>query len=244
MGIGLVLLGWAVVGTILACVGALVMGGVSGWLTRGAQKGRSRVVFGAILFPFGCLVWAGLLFVVQAVANGAMHRDAGLGDTWNCPLPNGYMLMMIDVTDQGWIYNPKTQPGDGVGEQEDAVSGVRMVQVSGKYILGSLDSNSFKHLGQETDEVDSYFLMDTQTGKRADFPSSEALGRAAAQLGVKLSLENIYVVYSRYRFTWFDGIIGLLLCALPAGYLLVLVRRIMQIRRSRGAAGTVVVAAC
>ncbi len=43
----------------------------------------------------------------QEVINETVHhRDAGLGDTWRCPLPNGYALMMIDVTDQGWVPTP------------------------------------------------------------------------------------------------------------------------------------------
>ena len=102
------------------------------------------------------------MFVFQAVVNeGLLHRDLGLGDTWHAPLPNGYQIMMIDVTDQGWVYNPKTQPGSAVGEPADAVAGVRNLQVAGRYILGSADSKTFEHLGKDTNQVDTYFLMDT-----------------------------------------------------------------------------------
>ena len=124
MGIGIVLLVWAVVGTILASVGALVFGGVTDLLTSGAREGCRKTIFAACAFPFVCLGWAGLVFLFQAAVNGfLLQRDAGLGDWWQCPLPNGYAIAMIDVTDQGWVYNPKTQPDD-IHDQEDAVAGV------------------------------------------------------------------------------------------------------------------------
>lgn len=111
------------------------------------------------------------MFVFQAVVNeGLLHRDLGLGDTWHAPLANGYQIMMIDVTDQGWVYNPKTQPGSAVGEQADAVAGVRNLQVAGRYILGSADSKTFQHLDKDTNQVDTYFLMDTQLGQKNTVP--------------------------------------------------------------------------
>src|SRR5213593_5214785 len=107
MGIGIVLLFWAIAGTISASVGALVFGGLTALLTSGAVEGRRKIIVGAFAFPFICLGWAGLVFVFQAAVNGfLLQRDPGLGDTWYCPLPNGYAITMIDVTDQGWVYNP------------------------------------------------------------------------------------------------------------------------------------------
>ncbi|HEY6369795.1 MAG TPA: hypothetical protein VIX37_04395 [Candidatus Sulfotelmatobacter sp.] len=53
-----------------------------------------------------------------------------MGDTWQAPLPNGYQIMMIDVTDQGWVYNPKTQADGDVSERHDAVAGVRNLEVA------------------------------------------------------------------------------------------------------------------
>jgi hypothetical protein len=232
MGIGIVLLFWAVAGTILAAMGMLALGGATALFTRGVVRGRRTVIIVAGLFPFACLAWAGALFMFQAFVNeGVLHRDPGLGDTWHCPLPNGYALMMIDVTDQGWVYNPKTQAvAGGVGEQEDAASGVRLVQVTGRFILGASDSQSFQHLGQSRDDVDSYFLLDTQTGKRTTFSTYDALHAAARQLGIQLELEPINSVYSRYRFTWFDVFIGFVLCAPPLLAALLLIRWIARLR--------------
>jgi len=228
---------WAVVGTVLACIGALVMGVVVSFLTRAAAAGRSRATLFAVAFPFVCLGWAALLFVLQAVVNESMGRDAGLGDSWHCPLPNGYALLMIDVTDQGWVYNPKTQGGgNAVSEREDSVSGVRKVQVAGRYILAGVDSHAFENLGKETEQIDFYFVLDSRTGKRTNLSSYDALRTSASNLGINLNLEPIYAVYSRYRFTWFDVVIGVSLLLLPLITFALLARFVIRTRKSRGPA--------
>jgi choline-glycine betaine transporter len=77
MGIGIVLIAWAVVGTILATVGAAVTGGAAAFLTRGVQHVRRTAILVATAFPFACLVWGGAVFGVQAVVNEtALHRAA------------------------------------------------------------------------------------------------------------------------------------------------------------------------
>ena len=85
-------------------------------------------------------------------------------------MPTSQWLRGIDTTDQGFVYNPKIQSGGAVGEQEDAIAGVRVLQVSGRYILGGSDTRSFER-SDNADQVDSYFLLDAQFGKHANFPS-------------------------------------------------------------------------
>lgn len=236
MGLGIVLLLWAVVGTILAGIGLVVLGGAAALLTRGVTRGRRAVIIAAALFPFACLAWAGIVFVFQAIVNeGVLHRDVGLGDTWHCPLPSGYQITMIDVTDQGWVYNPKTQTTSaGVGEQEDAISGVRILQIAGPYIFLGIDRQAFEHLRKESNQVDSYVVLDTRTGKRTTLPNYDALRSAAFQLGVQPNLEPINVVYWRYRFSWFDVFVGFLCCVPPIIGFLLLIRWIVRLRRTRG----------
>jgi hypothetical protein len=141
---------------------------------------------------------------------------------------------MIDTTDQGWVYNPKTQSGGGVGEQEDAVGGVKIVQVSGRYVLGGSDSRTFEQSVKNPDQVDSYFLLDTQIGKHANFPSFDALRAKAQELGIALNLQPIAGVYGKYRFTWFEVFVGLLLCLPPLAGVALLGRWIIRMRKSRG----------
>jgi len=232
MGIGFVLLIWAVVGVVVAALGAVVLGSTAAYFTRGAQHGRKKLILAASLFPLACLGWMGVVFVSQAIINEAvLHRDAGLGDTWNCPLPNGYALLMIDTTDQGFVYNPKTQPNGGVAEQQDAIAGVRVLQVAGRYILGGSDSRSFERLENHSEQVDSYFLLDTQLGKQSRFPNYEGLRGKAQELEISPNLERIASVYYRYRFTWFDIFVALLLLVPLLVSALLLFRWILRLRK-------------
>ena len=241
MGIAFVLAFWAIVGGLGACIGALVLRGVTSMLTREERLGpyttfRTRVVRIATVLPFACLMWAGAVFVFQAVVNATyLHRDVGIGDSSNCPLPNGYSILMVDVDDQGTVYNPKTQlSDDSVVDKEDAVSGVRYLQIAGVYLLGAFDSKYSEHFAQDNPTLDRYFILDTRTGSRTDFTTDSALREAAAKLGVNLSLEPISKLYSRYRFTWFDIAAALLLVLPPMIAVALLARSILRLRRLGG----------
>ena len=232
MGIGIVLLLGAIVGMIAAGIGAILLGGIAAWLTRGVEHGRKKVILIACLFPFACLGWATITFIFQAIVNETvLHRDAGIGDAFSCPLPNGYQILMIDVTDVGYVYNPKTQTSSyGVSSQEDAPSEVRVLQLEGRYILGGIDTCYYDHFGTST-HLDSYFILDTQRGKRTDFADRKALSHAAQKLGIQLNLEPISDIYARFRFTWFDVFAGLLLIIPPILGFIFLARSIIRLRR-------------
>ncbi len=107
MGLGVVLIFYFVVLTVVASVGALGLGGLAYFLTRKSKFWR-RAVLASVLFPFLCEAFAGGWFIAYAFINyEVFQRDPMLGDTWQTPLPNGYALMMIDTTDQGTVYNPR-----------------------------------------------------------------------------------------------------------------------------------------
>jgi hypothetical protein len=218
VGIVFVLIFWAVVWLILAGLGAGGCGLLAAVLTRRVTKGRRQVILAAALFPFASLIWAGAVFVFQAVVNeSVLNRDLGLGDTWHAPLPNGYQIMMIDVTDQGWIYNPKTQRLPGVIDQEDAIPDVRQLQITPHHIAGAA-------------EKDHYFILNTRSGKRMDFKTFQNFRQAAHRFGFEPHLEPIYLVYSRFRFGWFDVFAGLLLILPIVAGALLLILRIWRLR--------------
>jgi len=187
----------------------------------------------ATLLPFLCLGWGGGGFIFQWVINDVVfHRDPGLGDLWRCPLPNGYALMMIDVPDHGRVYNPATQTFPGVvDEQKDAVRNVRILQVSGRYVVGGTDSRGFRNQGAD-DQVDSYFVLDTRTGIQRRFSNLGELAAAVHPLGFRLQLEPIRRVYFRYRYTWFDALAGILFCGPPLLGLVLVGRSILKLRAS------------
>ena len=231
MGIGFVIALWLVAGAAAASGTAVIFGILTSFFTRRAKTGRRAVIIASMLFPFACGVWAFGVFVAQAVVNEVfLYRDIGLGDTWHCPLPNGDQIEMIDVTDQGWVYNPKH---GGPGEADDAIPGVRLLQVQGRYILGATDSNAFRNLGSDTSHVDSYFLLDTQSGKQTTYSNLGELQSATQPLGINVTLVPIYTLYSKYRYTWFDVVALLALLTGPAIAGTLIVRRILRVRKPR-----------
>ena len=137
------------------------------------HSGKSPTLTTTDLGPFACLGWVGGVFIFYAVVNEmAFHRDPGIGDGWTCPLPNGYAIEMIDVTDRGFVYNPRTQTISGVvAASNDALADVCLLQLAGRYILGGAPCQSYEDPGPEGHgKVLSYFMLDTATGTHADFP--------------------------------------------------------------------------
>jgi hypothetical protein len=225
MGLGFVLVFWAMAGSILAAISGAVLGGVTSLLTRGIGVPRKPVIRAARLLPFACLIWAGIVFAGQAAVNvGLLHRDIATGDSWYAPLPNRYQVVFVDVTNQGTV---RPEGSDG------GIDGVRLLQVSGPYLFGAADTNAFSHDRDDNNEVDSYFVLDTRTGKRTGAASLNALKLEASKLGVSLHLEPIYSVYSRFRFTWFDVVAGCLLVLPPLAGLVGLGVWITRLRRNR-----------
>lgn len=207
MGIGFVLIIWSVIGLVAAAVGSAVLPALVECFTDVESLSGRRLVRAATRFPFGCLVWAGVVFVFQAVVNvGFLHRDPGLGNGFDCPLPNGYALSFVGVTDIGTLYDPK----DLIRERE--VSYVRTMQLAGPYVLGGCGSSWVDRAGEE---IATYFLLDTRTGKRADFKSFDELRQAARQVNVEPGLVPIGSIYTKYRFTWFDLFVAMLLVGPP-----------------------------
>jgi hypothetical protein len=239
VGIGFVLVAAAIVGTVFAGLAAVVLGTITYLATRRVQRPRrTGTILAVIAFPFLALGWAATIFAFQAIVNETvLHRDAGAGDAWRCPLPNGYAILMIDQTDQGMVYNPKTQVvgggGVAIGQHHvDAVAGVRKLQIAGKYILGGDDSKAFDAPPGTRDHIDEYFLLDTQNRTRADFPSYDSLSAAVAPLGIRLNIKTI----AQHRFTWFELFAGVLFVVPPLLAAVLLLLWILGLRKHRASA--------
>jgi len=99
--------------------------------------------------------------------------------------------------------------------------------------MGATDSKAFEHLGKDINQVDAYFLLDTQLGKQTQFQNYDALRHRALELGIEPNLQPINTVYSKFRFSWFDVFAGLLFCLPPLLGFLLLIRWIVRLRRTR-----------
>lgn len=149
-------------------------------------------------------------------------------------MPNGYAIEMIDVTDRGFVFNPRTQKISGiVAASDDALADVCVLQAAGRYILGGAPCQTDEDPGPEGHgKVLSYFVLDTATGTHTDFPTFDALRAAAAPLKLQIHLEPIDVVYGRYRFTWFDALAAALMFGVPLLCASMLFRHVLRIRKS------------
>jgi hypothetical protein len=133
-----------------------------------------------------------------------------------------------DVTDEGSIYSPEAY--SGFGSMEAAVHGVRRLQVTGPYIVGSASGD----LGSEPAiAARSYFVIDTRTGNTTLFESESTFRAELLRIGVKENLQPIFDVYSYHRFSWFDVFVGVLFLLPPIGGVLFLIRRVIHLRRTR-----------
>lgn len=221
MGIGIVLLFWLFAGSFAAATGSVLLAGGTLILTRKGQPGRGRAIFLSAALPFIGLCWWGAVFVFQATVNVVVfHRDVGIGDTWETPLPNGYILTMIDVTEHGWV-SKNTE-----GEMGPPIS---QLQVTGRYILGRYEDIKLPR---------PYFILDTLTNGWRDFADFEALRTAARAVGIQPALEPIDNVYGRYRTGWFDYLTLFLFGGYPIGALIFWVKSVRNVRR-----GTLILAA-
>src|SRR6187402_884504 len=234
MGIAVVLFFYAAVLSVAATFCALGLTTISAWLIKLGAPRRKRTLVIVALFPFLCVGYAGACFSTYAIINYKFfHRDPGLGDSWETPLPNGYALMMVDTTDQGTIYNPRTQGGYGVvTSSADSEFGVRQMQVANHLIFGARDTDYFNHIGQESTVVDTYFDLNTRTNTKVEYKSLAELKGAAKVAGVPLDLHSFESVFGQYRSTWFDLVAIITLLALPAFSFILLVRWVW-LQRSR-----------
>lgn len=235
MGILFVLMLYGIVLTVAASIGGVAFGATSYYLTKRSGPRRNRAILASIIFPFACEVFAAGWFVAYAITNYALfHRDPGLGDSWDTPLPNGYALTMIDTTDQGTVYNPKTQryPGS-IGDQDDTEFGVRQLQVSKAFIFGARDSGYFSRIGQDSKVVDTFFEIDTINNRRAEFKSLGELRAQAAHEGVTLNLRDFSAVFDDYRLTWFDYLASSILLLTPSVGFLILAIWIWRLRKAK-----------
>lgn len=232
MGILFVLIIYAIALTVAATIGAAILAPTTAYLTRSASSGRKRVITASAIFPFACVAFAGTWFVCYAIINDTVfHRDPGLGDTWQTPLPNGYALTMIDTTDQGMVYNPKTQAYWGLTTLEEPINGVRQLQITGNRIFGARDSGYFGRIGHDSNFVDTYFELDTDKGVPVEFKTLDALRKHAAAEGVALHLREFQSVFSDYRYTWFDYLAYGVLLLVPGLGFLALALWVWTIRR-------------
>jgi hypothetical protein len=169
----------------------------------------------------------------MTVNHVVFERDAGLGDDWYTPLPNGYRLEAIDVTDHGTVYDPKVSKPEGssmVGP--NTVYDVRLLQVDGNIIAGTF-SEVFEPGEASSPHAEHYFLIDVGKSSKVEPASMAALNDELARRGLKNHLDTFWNVLSSYHNTWFDYLAVVFLLLVPASGLFLLTAYVVKIRRHR-----------
>lgn len=166
-------------------------------LLFGRQRYRRELLTFACLSPVVSLCWIAVVMGASGFINMALLGKSVIGDSFYCPLPNGYVVDLVDTTDRGRLRR--------VNEDWEAISGVVELQLHDSLMYGVADNHVWPS-GQDVQSHPSvgYFRIDTTTG-RVDWSRSPAELLDAISSDVKdLRLEPIGDVYWRYRFTWFD----------------------------------------
>jgi hypothetical protein len=197
-----------IVGLALACFAAVILFSVGVLLTRGVDRGRGGFLAVTVLFPFLCVGWMGAAYVGHGIINVlVLDRSIVGSDELDCPLPNGYALSFAAGSREvAALYRPAGWPRWRNGVKEGILD-VRLLQMANGYLLGGRGRQLVEtpEIGDRT--VESYFLLDTGSGRLREFPTLPELEQAAGQLGMRPQLQPAAALYDVYGRTWFDGVL-------------------------------------
>jgi hypothetical protein len=155
VGIGFVLLVWAVLLSGAAVVSAVVLGFWSWWNQRRAF-GRRRVfkIVAAAALPFLLLGYGGAAFAAYAIWCEAVRGvDAGIGDGWRVPVGNDHYFCMIDVPEDGYLLK-------GGCSGAPIVHGIKELGAAGDLLIGNSDSSGPFVLNTRTGELQTFASVD------------------------------------------------------------------------------------
>jgi hypothetical protein len=154
VGVGVVLLVYLMLLSVLAATSGGVLMAVTRWYLRTVPIRRVKIARATALFPSpACysLVW----FVGYAIVNDTVfHHDPMIGDGWYTNIGNGYAIDMIDVTDHAVLHTEGDSSSglNGPG----AIDGVRRLQIMGDQIYGTRDTKVFLNFGSGLQGEDSF----------------------------------------------------------------------------------------
>ncbi len=241
MGPMFILMFWALAATVLSVIGGAVLGGTVWLLTRKLIRGRKRAITIAALLPAAGFAYLFCCVAIFAIWSMAQGKDMGWGDSWDTAVLANYNIEMIDVTDHGVLYNradKNVSDGDGSlhfnPSDRDVIDGVRRLQVADPYIFGAVGPDDFARQGAPSPE-NRFFIMDTRSNSRTDYPSLADLDNAARSLRSPLALQPTEAVYNQHRYSRLDLLLGGLLALPPIVVAIILVRLLIGLYRPKPA---------
>jgi hypothetical protein len=196
----------------------LALSGAVAFLLPGTRNRKERAVRIARWVPAMGFAYLLLGVVAFSVWSSARGRDWGWGDTWQTPVLGNYSLIMVDVTDQGTIFDRTDADvfshgtvGNALGRR-DVIFGVRRMEVRAPYLIGTAAPSALDDAAGAPETL--FFILNTRTGIRTDEGSLAALQAEAEKLGGRLKLQSVKDIYSQFRYGKAD-LIPLLALAIP-----------------------------
>ncbi len=183
MGIGFVLLIWAL---LLGCAGvpAAVVLGVWSWRAEHRSRPNRGLVrpIAAALLPFILLLYGGVTFIAYGIwCEKVRHVDAGIGDSWMVPVGNDHFLCMIDIPEHGYLLKGGCSGSPAISDI------VELAEVEDR-IVGRSSSKGL-------------FVFNTRSGELHPFLESEAVQKEISPLP---TLQSANAFYMRRRWGWLD----------------------------------------
>jgi hypothetical protein len=198
-----------VIAGVLSVIGGVALVGIVAIALRKVNAGKKRALVVAGLLPTFGFAYLFVCILVFSIWSSMRGRDWGWGDTWDTPIVDDYHLMMIDVMDNGTIYN-RADPSvyrdgsvAGSSRRRDVIFGVRRLEVRSPYLIGTASPDTSMEYPVRSPEK-LFFILDTRNGSRTDEPSLAALQQAVEKSSGPLRLESVEAVYGRLRYDSLD----------------------------------------
>jgi hypothetical protein len=205
VGIGFVLLFWALLlgGAAVVCAIAL---GLWSWWNERSTFGRGGIVraLAAAALPLLLLVYAGAAFAGYAIWCEAVRDvDPGIGDGWRVPVGNDHYFCMIDIPDDGYLLK-------GGCSGAPIVHGITELAAAGDLVFGNSESSGPFVLDTRTGALQTIASVDAALARitprpilqrAADFYADRRWGRADAIAAVLIGVPAIAATISWYL--WF-----------------------------------------
>jgi hypothetical protein len=175
MGILFVLLFWGVVGVVVASVSGLLAKGVTSALTRDQAAGTPS----ANERTNGSLC-VSLSVYLSRLGRSRLYFPRSREHCSSPPRSRAGKLILLPSTERILAPDDRcersrdslsidSEPRESRGDYDDAISGVRELQIAGPYIFGGFDKDYSKHFGESSPVANRFFMLDTRSGDRTNF---------------------------------------------------------------------------
>lgn len=135
MGLGLVLAGWAVIGTLFAIAAGAALAGICFLILRSRRLVNRRWILAFAVAPFLCGTYCFVAFIGYGLwCETKPGVDFGIGDSFRVQLGNHYEFQAIDTPEHPFLVAP-----DGTQFHDE----LQRIGVTSNWIYGEVSPTAF-----------------------------------------------------------------------------------------------------